>query len=1014
MKIKALLAALILFSAKTPFAYGLSWSFSQDGNFDQIIVSSDGSNEKIETIRTDSNKILIQGKNFDSSLQLIKGNLITDVIPTEYGLTVILKDSEFGFLQNKGNNGNLIVGIYKDPLGSRWKPTAQRAEFNKEISVKEEKVQEKLEELKQKNQSAAASKNLRQSNEKSPTAQPVKTEQIQQSQLPQQTQSTQRAQQPIQKKLPPKRTLVAEAEQATPLIEQAQTIKQDETRPQQPQNNPIEFTPPSVSFKLNANPPSEAQIITEEQVETTKLQNEINSKTESIADDTTELLKEVEENLPVVIDDSKHDTIIPKTPEEAGMAEPAQKEEEPDPDAPPVGEIIYVDEEGNPVPAPLDIPATIQKMRKAYNLGIYETVFEEANKLKSLNLPKNLLEEVYYDRAKAFFVINSANLANVGEAFISIAHEALNISSESTRKPEVLANLTVTYLALDRPQEARAYTDMLYKNYPYSVDTPNAILLLSDYYLKHNEYTLASQYLQILIDNYPDNTYAKNAALLQIKALYKLGNLDRTLAMINFTDRRWPKVYLESSDYLVIKAHIFEERNMKKEAVQTYWQIFNLDPKAENAGDILFKIANLYFDMGEKDSAKKVLNQLYKDFPQHKSAPKALLYVGENGRYDNSLSLDETIQIFSEPNPEYPATYYNKIIKEYPDSKEAVLAKLRLAVQRYIEKEYLDSARMAQNLFRENIDKTESDNAQQLLYRAFDPMLQLSLSEQNTERTLQLWEEFPAVHTYYEPITTDLRMAMARAYLNRSDTQKAEKLLSYFLDTVPATDKQYQEGLYAYDIFLAHAINKQDWDKVLDINQKVDSWTLPAEKELNKKYTTALAAENLGLDARALPIWQELAVNEAIPLYQRAYAQYFIARDAEKKQNLRGAYQANLDTLAMFEDLRTMQSPYASTERERESIAALMDITEIAGRYTESMQWLNRYRNYVSEKSADYAGLQLREARLHRKMGDTTRWRSILESIREREPESIYGKMASSELNTFEMARDLTRFTGNN
>ena len=184
--------------------------------------------------------------------------------------------------------------------------------------------------------------------------------------------------------------------------------------------------------------------------------------------------------------------------------------------------------------------------------------------------------------------------------------------------------------------------------------------------------------------------------------------------------------------------------------------------------------------------------------------------------------------------------------------------------------------------------------------------------------------------------------------------------------------------------------------------------------QLFKKYTTAIAAENLGLEARALPFWRELAANESIPLYQRAYAQYFLARDAERKQNIRGAYQANLDALAMFEDLRNVQSPYASPERESESIAALMDITEIAGRFTESLEWLNRYRNYASENSKDYAGLQLREARLHRKMGDTMRWRSILEDVRRREPESIYGKMASSELNTYEMARDLTRFTGNN
>ena len=125
--------------------------------------------------------------------------------------------------------------------------------------------------------------------------------------------------------------------------------------------------------------------------------------------------------------------------------------------------------------------------------------------------------------------MNSTNIANVGEQFINFAHEALNASSESSRKPEILADLVVTYLALNRPEEARAYTDMLYKNFPYSVDTPNAILLLSDYYLKQNEYAIASQYLQILIDNYPDNTYAKNAALLQIKALHKLGNNERTL-----------------------------------------------------------------------------------------------------------------------------------------------------------------------------------------------------------------------------------------------------------------------------------------------------------------------------------------------------------------------------------------------------------------------------------------------------------------------------------------------------
>lgn len=147
MKIKIILSALLLTFANIPFAHALTWSFAQNNNFDQIIISNNLNKEKIETIRTDTNKILIQGKNFDKNLQLVKGNLITDVIPTEYGLTVLLNDNAFGFIQNTDKD-TLIIGIYKDPLGARWKPTEQRIEFNNQVSEKEETVKAKLEELK--------------------------------------------------------------------------------------------------------------------------------------------------------------------------------------------------------------------------------------------------------------------------------------------------------------------------------------------------------------------------------------------------------------------------------------------------------------------------------------------------------------------------------------------------------------------------------------------------------------------------------------------------------------------------------------------------------------------------------------------------------------------------------------------------------------------------------------------------------------------------------------------------
>lgn len=191
------------------------------------------------------------------------------------------------------------------------------------------------------------------------------------------------------------------------------------------------------------------------------------------------------------------------------------------------------------------------------------------------------------------------------------------------------------------------------------------------------------------------------------------------------------------------------------------------------------------------------------------------------------------------------------------------------------------------------------------------------------------------------------------------------------------------------------------------------AWPLPEEARNQLDYALALSAENLGLQGRALPLWRKLADRTDIPLYQRAYATYFLARDAENRQDLRDAYQYNLDTLGMFTQLQDEQSPYADQERIRESIAALMDVTEIAGRYAEALEWANRYALFVPENSPDYAGLQFREAGLHRKMGDMARWRALLQGIVDREPDSVFGKMAASELRTQDVARDLTRFTGN-
>lgn len=676
------------------------------------------------------------------------------------------------------------------------------------------------------------------------------------------------------------------------------------------------------------------------------------------------------------------------------------------------GEIVYVDEQGNTVAAPLDIPATIKAMREAKAQSDYTNALKAAKLLYNKPLPADITEEMLHTYLKSLFYVHEDELAIKGEEILTIAEEAININLESKLIPDAHTVLAHTNLAMNRVKDAKAHVDLMYKDYPYDPNTPFVMLLLGQYYYDKGDYALSSDYLQTLIEEYPDNKFAEDAAVLQGKSLYKQGFFDRTMALIEFTDRRWPRLYLTDLEYLEMRADIELRNKLDNDAIDTYWKIFNLDPKGEKGEYALDKIGHLYYKNKQIDAGRKIFEEIIQSFPTGQYTATAMRRLGENGLYDGNPTIEEIEKIFTAPNPGLPGIYYQKIIDQFPDTNEARTARLRQATQMLWEKKYADAAKHANAVYNDYIDKAEAPRAMDVLLRAFHPMLNMSITEKNYENTLALWQQYPIIQEYYTPIDPKLRMALGRGLLNRRHEADGEKMLSPFIDQTPTTKEARDFGLYTYNILLANALRAQNWNRILELSTKMEKWDLPKNIHLQRKYSTALAAENLGLSAKSFPIWQELAPNSDVPLYQRAYAQYFIARDAERKQNLRQAYQANLDALAMFEDLKTQQSPYANNERIRESVAALMDITEIAGRFTESLDWLGKYSFFVPPTSPDHAGLLLREARLHKKMGDTLRWRKLLEQVKTKEPNSVFGKMASSELRTFDIARDLNRFTG--
>ncbi len=678
--------------------------------------------------------------------------------------------------------------------------------------------------------------------------------------------------------------------------------------------------------------------------------------------------------------------------------------------------IIYQDADGNVVPAPPDAALLMAQLEQLLSESKYLETLPIYQTLLTIRLDKNdnehirLKEKMLLGYAQALFRINEFNLAKQGQEIIDASLEAMNYNPESEAVPELLMMVARSHLALGNLEDAEGYVLMLTQLFPQERNTaPYLLYMVAEEQFERGEYVHAVNTLQLIADNFPDLPIYKDASILQTYALYRQGHYDRALPLVSFINLRWPDAYIDNPEFLSVVADIQIAQGLFDEAAETLWVRYNLNPSDPNSPELLNRLALLYYTQDDKEGANTVQLELINTFPESEFTPAAMIRLAENAFVPENPSFDTLLELYAKPNTRLPSITYQQVIDNFPNSNEAIESKVRLAAWDFFQKDYDAALRNAQNVMKNYPEKPHYNVANDILLRAFEARLSNALEEENFSRVLSLWNSYPEVHNYYQPFEDDLRVALARGYLNSGNTQEGLALLEPYI--APLQNEKY--GIYAYNLYLTDYLNKGSWESVLDLDDKVKDWNMPLDVRNQHRYTVALASENLGNSARALPLWEDLVNEVTIPLYQRAYANYFLAREAENQQDLRESYQHNLDALAMFEQLQEEGSDFSDPQRIRESIAALMDVTEVAGRFAESLDWLARYASFVPQDSPDYAGLMLREARLYRKMGDMTRWQVILEDIVAREPDSVFGEMAASELNTQAMARDIDRFLEN-
>ena len=669
--------------------------------------------------------------------------------------------------------------------------------------------------------------------------------------------------------------------------------------------------------------------------------------------------------------------------------------------------VVYVDEKGNPVPKPPDPAELLAQVSAAMGQKDYPAALGTLAVLKEMPLPGDQKEKVLYLISDAVWELYKDKPLEGYERIIAAANEAMNANLRSSGVPGAMLRLGEANLLVGNLREAEAYFSARRTAYPPSPDVPASFLKLGLALLKDKQYDKAAKVFRDIIQNYPESPSLKTASVSLAAALAELRETQEADLVIDFVEKRWPRHYLDDAAFLLLQAEHALRNNKLQDALQHYWLYYNLEPGKADNDKVLRRIGEIYLRQGRVQPALDVFEEILRRYPDSEGADYALLRLAEKSIHDGPVvTREELFAVFNDPGDPAPQIAYAKLKEKNPHNPIGTLSSLKLVFWQLWDKQYVDAIRLAADYIDMHPEEPGASLARQVILDAFAHEMRRDLQEENYGRILTLWNGFPLIRAKYAPLEDALRVALAKGHLERGEDAEAVELLGYFLQG----PKHPGYGEYAFTFFFNRYLAAGDWNGILDLGERIAAWELSTHTRNELDYAMALAAENLGLSRKALPLWQKLAPKDDIPLYEKAYATYFLAKDAEQRKDIKDAYNYNKAALELFFRLEDERSDKADPERVKESISSLMDICEVANRIPEALEWLERYNAFVTEASPEYAGLRFREARLYRKLGDTAKSRAILERIVQAAPDSPFGTAAASELRTFDVSRDLDRF----
>jgi len=658
--------------------------------------------------------------------------------------------------------------------------------------------------------------------------------------------------------------------------------------------------------------------------------------------------------------------------------------------------------DGEPDPnAPPDFEEVILAGRAALANEDYQNALDVFEGIKNHPLlPEALRTDVLYNYADALYAL-SKNTMRENYAKLTTAYtEAMNSDLDEMRVPDALFKLGVLNLKVNSPDQARAYFNILKKRYPDDDRIPLTNYYWGEYYYDHEDFQKAADEFQYIVQKYPDNRFVREASVGLARSLNKLGYVDQAQEIVDYIEKRWPRYYVEYPPLLQLFGDVHYKAGLLDKAKLNYWTYYNMDPEAEGADLLLARLGDIYLELGDMETAKEVYDMAVQKFPDSEGGLIAQMRLAEQGVYDTP-SIQDMFSVFDRPYTRKPVEVYESIVNDYPNSELAPLAQLKLAMW-YLWNDKLPEAMEAASDFERKFPGNELlESARNVALSAFDKLTDRYVREQNYVPLVELWENTPILQGQQDDLAPETRLGLATSLWKTGEMQKARNLLDPFF--MGAAMPKHSEN--ALMLAMAICLDDRDWQCIVDLARRTELWDISPRVHEEMQYNLALAYENLDQPEKSAPLWAELAGREDIDLNQMAYIHYFLAHKARDDGDYKRAYDLGQNSLGTFLEERSDQ------QKIKDLLALLMDVTRKTGRTREALKWAIEYSRYINKSDPEWPALRYQMAQLYRQLADNQKWEAILTELVEDKPNSLYGRMAASDLKTRKLEENARQFS---